>query len=103
MASRRSASGNGRCNRQWQDALLAFIMMMLCALLKNEGILLGIDSGCRDHRRRSIRRVGFAVFGSVGVAAILYLAFGPNELRIMGYVLYSQLVNVTLPSTSICS
>ena len=83
-------------HRQWQDALLAFVMMMLCAVLKNEGILWAltlIPAIIVTH----YRRVGFAVVASIGAVAILYLAFGPNDLKIMGYTLYTKFENVTLP------
>ena len=83
-------------HRQWQDALLALVITMLCAVLKNEGILWALTLVAAIIVTLH-RRLGFAVFAAVAVAAILYLAFGPNELKIMGYVLYSKLENVTLP------
>jgi hypothetical protein len=81
---------------QWQDALLAFVMTMLCAVLKNEGILWAltlIPAIIVALHRRS----GFAAVAVVGVAAILYLAFGPNELVIMSYALRTKPQNVSLP------
>ena len=82
--------------RQWQDAALAAAMAVICASLKNEGIVwlltllpaIGIALN---------RRSGIAAVMAVGLAAALYLAFGPTEIRIMGYVLRTKLENVTLP------
>ncbi|HEV8552131.1 MAG TPA: hypothetical protein VGR65_01925 [Casimicrobiaceae bacterium] len=83
-------------HRQWQDGVLAFVMAMLCAALKNEGILWALTLVpaiiVTLHRR-----VGFAAVASIGVAAILYLAFGPNEIKIMGYTVSTRLANVIFP------
>ncbi|MDQ2962231.1 MAG: hypothetical protein M3R31_03585 [Pseudomonadota bacterium] len=83
-------------HRQWQDALLAFVMTMLCAALKNEGILWALTLGpaiiVALHRR-----IGLAVVAAIGIAAILYLLFGPNELMFMGYMLRTKFENVSLP------
>ncbi len=43
------------------------------------------------------RRAGFALAGAVVVAALAYLAFGPDSLPMMGYALRTKPVNV-LPS-----
>src|SRR5204862_4120163 len=41
------------------------------------------------------RRLGLAMMGTVAAAAILYLAFGPSELRFLGYSLRTQFVDVS--------
>ena len=83
-------------NRRWQDAALALVMAVVCAALKNEGIVwvLTLIPAIMVALHRGI---GIAAVAAIGVAAILYLAFGPNELKIMDYVLYTKLENVTLP------
>lgn len=83
-------------HRQWQDAVLAVVMAMLCVALKNEGILWALTLVpaviVALHRR-----LGFAAVALVGAAAILYLAFGPDDIKFMNYTLHTKLVNVTLP------
>jgi hypothetical protein len=83
-------------HRKWQDALLAFVMAILCAALKNEGIVWALTLlpaiVVTLHRR-----IAIAVVASIGVAAILLLAFGPDEVKILGYTVATKFVNVTFP------
>jgi len=82
--------------RQWQDAALAFVMAVFCATLKNEGSLWALTLApailVALHRR-----AGLALTASIAVAVILSLAFGPNDLRIMGYRVDTRAANVILP------
>jgi hypothetical protein len=82
--------------RRWQDAALALVMAILGAMVKNEGILwaLTLVPAIIVALRR---RVGLALVAFIGSAVILYLLFGPPEVRLMGYVLRTRLENVTLP------
>jgi hypothetical protein len=81
--------------RQWQDAVLALAMALVCASLKNEG-LLWILTLVPALLVALHRRLGFAIVAAIGVAAALYFLFGPAEIRIMRFTLYTRPANVTL-------
>lgn len=81
--------------RQWQDAALALVMAIVCASLKNEGML-WILTLVPAILVALNRRVGFALVAAIVVAAALYLLFGPAEIRIMRFTLYTRPANVTL-------
>jgi hypothetical protein len=81
--------------RQWQDAALAFAMAVVCASLKNEGVL-WVATLAPALLVAVHRRAGFALVAAVGVAAALYLLFGPAEIRIARFTLYTRPANVTL-------
>ena len=83
-------------SRQWPDAALALLMVIYCAMVKNEGILWALTlvpaALVALHRR-----IGFTLLGALGAAATLYLAFGPDELTIMSYTVKTRLFNVATP------
>jgi hypothetical protein len=81
--------------RQWQDAALALTMAVVCASLKNEG-LLWVLTLLPAILVALHRRIGIAAIAAIGVAAALYLVFGPAEIRIMRFTLYTRPANVTL-------
>ena len=81
--------------RQWQDAVLALMMAVVCASLKNEG-LLWILTLAPAILVAVNRRLGFTLVIAIGVAAALYLLFGPAEVKIMRFTLYTRPANVTL-------
>jgi phage shock protein PspC (stress-responsive transcriptional regulator) len=83
-------------HRQWQDLALALAMAVVCASLKTEG-LLWVLTLLPALLVALHRRIGIGSVVAIGVTAALYLAFGPNEIRFMGYSLYTRLANVTLP------
>ncbi|HEY2968013.1 MAG TPA: hypothetical protein VGK75_06555 [Casimicrobiaceae bacterium] len=83
-------------NRQWQDAALAFVMVIFCATVKNEGAVWALTL-LPAIIVTLHRRIGIAAVASIGVAAILYLAFGPNEVKIMGYTVSTRLANLMFP------
>jgi hypothetical protein len=82
--------------RRWHDAGLALVMAIICALLKLEGILWvmtlvpGVMIGVN-------RRLGMVATVVVAAAAVLYLAFAPSELRILGYTLRTHFDDVSRP------
>ena len=82
--------------RAWQDAALAVLMALACVLFKNEGVLWAATllpaAAVAVHRRS-----GLAFCGALAGAALLYLAFGPGEVAIMGYTLKTHLANVAGP------
>lgn len=82
--------------RQWQDAALAAAMAVICAALKMEGIV-WVLTLLPALVVALNRRIGITAVITVGLAAAIYLALGPTEIRIMGYVLRTKLENVTLP------
>ena len=82
--------------RQRSDAALAVLMAIVCASVKFEGSIwaLTLVPGVVTALNR---RAGLAMLGAVGAAAILYLAFGPSELRFLGYALRTRFVDVSTP------
>jgi len=71
-------------------------MAIVCASVKVEGSLwvLTLVPGVVTALNR---RVGLALMGAVAMAAALYLAFGPAELRLFGYSLRTRLADVSTP------
>lgn len=80
--------------RQWSDAGLAILMAIVCASVKMEGFLwvLTLAPGVVAALDR---RLGLAMTGALAAAAVLYLAFGPSELPLLGYVLRTRFVDVS--------
>jgi hypothetical protein len=80
--------------RERSDAALAILMAIVCASVKLEGSLwvLTLVPGVVTALNR---RLGLALVGATAAAAILYLAFGPSELRLLGYMLRTQFVDVS--------
>jgi hypothetical protein len=82
--------------RQRSDAGLAVLMAIVCASMKFEGsfwaltLVPGVVTALK-------RRAGLAMIGAAAVAAALYLAFGPAELRLFGYTLRTRFVDVSIP------
>ncbi len=82
--------------RQRSDAALAVLMAIVCASVKFEGSIwaLTLVPGVVTALNR---RAGLAMLGAVVAAAVLYLAFGPSELRFLGYALRTRFVDVSTP------
>jgi hypothetical protein len=82
--------------RERADAVLALIGALACVVLKKEGVvwaltllppvLVAID-----------RRLGLKSVALLGAAVLLYLLFGPSELRVLGYTLQTEFSNVSWP------
>ncbi|HZI83559.1 MAG TPA: hypothetical protein VFF44_06575 [Casimicrobiaceae bacterium] len=83
-------------SRKRQDAALAILMAVYCAMVKNEGILWTLTL-VPAALIAVQRRLGFALCGLLGAAAILYLVFGPNAMVFMGYTVVTQLRHVGAP------
>jgi hypothetical protein len=80
--------------RQASDAGLAVLMAIVCASVKLEGSLWVLTLvPCAVTTLN--RRLGLAMMGAVAAAAVLYLAFGPAELRVFGYTLRTRFVDVS--------
>ena len=79
--------------RAWQDAALALLLAVLCALAKNEGVLWALTLA--PAALVAVRhRLGLIACATLGVAVILYLAFGPNVVTFMGYRIDTRLAIV---------
>jgi len=80
--------------RQRSDAVLAILMAVICASVKLEGSLwvLTLIAGAITALNR---RLGLVLMGIATAVAVLYLAFGPSELGMLGYSLRTQFVNVS--------
>jgi hypothetical protein len=78
------------------DAILALLCALACIVIKKEGmvwaltllppVLVAIN-----------RRIGLAAVAVLGAAMLLYLFFGPSEVRVLGYALRTQFSNVSRP------
>jgi len=82
--------------RERHDALLALIMAITCASLKLEGglwVLTLVPALVTALNRRA----GFLLAALAGAIALLYLAFGPSQVMILGYGVRTQFENVSLP------
>jgi hypothetical protein len=79
--------------RQRQDAALAVLMAIFCATAKLEGIVWALTlvpaAAVAVHRR-----IGLALCIAAAGALLLFLAFGPSEIRILGYPVRMKLVDV---------
>ena len=82
--------------RHWSDAALALVMAIICAMLKQEGVIWALTLLPAALVAMN-RRIGLATVGVAASAAVLYLAFGPSELRIMNYTILTHFENVSLP------
>jgi hypothetical protein len=83
-------------SRQWFDMGLAIVMAIICASLKLEGIFWVLTLAFGGMVALN-RRLGLAIAGLAAAASLLYLAFGPSELRIFSYTLHTRFVDVSLP------
>lgn len=82
--------------RQRDDAILAVVMAIVCASLKQEGLLWVLTLICGGVVALN-RRLGLAMTVFLAAAAVLYGAFGPSELQIFGRALRTRYENVSLP------
>jgi hypothetical protein len=82
--------------RDRADLAIAAMMAVLCVTIKVEGVL-WIATLIPPIVVTLHRRIGIALVATVGVAAALYLAFGPEALPLFGYVLRTRFNNVSLP------
>ena len=82
--------------RELSDLVLALAMAMICAAVKIEGALwaLTLLPGAIVAINR---RLGFALTAVIAVAAAGYLAFGPQQLTLFGYLLRTRFEDVSLP------
>jgi hypothetical protein len=80
--------------RQWQDAALALAMAVVCASLKFEG-LIWVATLAAGLVVALDRRLGLWMIAGVASAGVLYLAVGPESLRIFDYTLGKRFVNVS--------
>lgn len=82
--------------RRRADLALAFAMAAVCTAIKLEGVLWALTL-LPGAIVALDRRVGLALTALIGVAAIAYLAFGPEQLMLFDYVLRTRAENVSLP------
>ncbi len=82
--------------RERGDLALAVAMALVSTTIKVEGLLWALTllppAIVVLHRR-----IGLALVVALGADALLYVAFGPAELTLFGYVLRTRFTNVTLP------
>ena len=83
-------------SRRWSDAGLAVAMAIICAALKVEGIV-WVLTLIPAVLVAMNRRLGLATIVVTASAVVLFLAFGPSELRILNYSLRTRFENVSLP------
>ncbi|MEO8302736.1 MAG: hypothetical protein ABI724_01320 [Betaproteobacteria bacterium] len=83
-------------SRQWGDAALALVMAVICASLKQEGILwvLTLLPGALVAVNR---RLGLSSTALVAALAVGFLALAPAELSVFGYALRTRFDNVSRP------
>lgn len=83
-------------SRQWGDAALAFVMAVICASLKQEGIVwvLTLLPGALIAVNR---RLGISATALIGALAVGFIALAPAELRVFGYTLRTRFDNVSQP------
>ena len=82
--------------RERFDIVLAAAMVATLVTIKVEGTLWALTLVPTVLVALN-RRVGLWVAFSLGAAALFYLAFGPAEVTMFGYVLRTQFENVSLP------
>ena len=81
--------------RQRDDAILALVMAIVCLSLKLEG-LVWVSTLIAGVVVAVNRRLGLAMIGFGVLVAVLYVAFGPPELRIFNFLLRTRFENVSL-------
>jgi hypothetical protein len=82
--------------RRRADMALALAMTVVCTAIKVEGVLWALTL-LPGMIVAFNRRVGLALTGTIGLAAIGYLAFGPEQLMLFNYALRNRFENVSLP------
>jgi hypothetical protein len=79
--------------RDWRDATLALVLAIFCATVKNEGVIWALTLvpalAVALHRR-----IGLALCIAAAAAVVLFLAVGPDEIRIFGYPMRMQFAAV---------
>jgi len=80
--------------RRRDDAILAVAMAIVCLSLKFEG-LVWVATLAAGAVIAVNRRLGFAMVAAVAVAAVAYMLFGPAQLRILDFVLFTRFENVS--------
>ena len=80
--------------RRRDDAILAVAMAIVCLSLKFEG-LVWVATLTAGAVVAVNRRAGFAMVAAVVVAAVAYMLFGPAQLRILDFVLFTRFENVS--------
>jgi len=78
------------------DATLALLCALACVAIKKEGVIWALTL-LPPVLVAINRRLGLAVIAALGAAMLLYLFFGPSEVRILGYALRTQFSNVSRP------
>ena len=82
--------------RCWRDGLVALVLAIVCASLKDEGVFWVLTLVPAIVVALN-RRVGLGLVVAAGLTAALYLTFGPDELTIMHRVLRTHFVDVSRP------
>jgi hypothetical protein len=82
--------------RDRADAILALLCALACVAIKKEGVVWALTL-LPPVLVAINRRIGLAAVGLLGAAMLLYLFFGPGEVRVLGYALRTQFSNVSLP------
>jgi hypothetical protein len=76
------------------DAILAVAMAIVCLSLKFEGFV-WVATLAAGAVVAVNRRAGLAMVVAVAVASVAYLLFGPAQLRILDFVLFTRFENVS--------
>lgn len=82
--------------RDRSDLALAVAMALIAMTIKVEGLLWALTL-VPPAIVAVNRRLGLALVAALVAAALLFLALGPEELPLFGYVLRTRFTNVTLP------
>lgn len=78
------------------DAVLAVLCALACIAFKKEGIVWALTL-LPPVLVAINRRVGLGVVALLGVAMLTYLLFGPGDIRVLGYTLHTEFINVSRP------
>ena len=83
--------------RRWQDAALALVAALFCAMAKVEGIVWAATLAPAIAVALN-RRIGLWLCAAGAVAGILFLGFWPGEITILGYTVMRNAAPVWFPT-----
>jgi hypothetical protein len=83
--------------RRWQDAALALIAALFCAMAKVEGIVWAATLAPAVAVALN-RRIGLSLCAAGALAGILFIGFWPGAITILGYTVTRNAVPVWFPT-----